>query len=197
MEEDILLRSTIFGQFLLNPLNTGALCASSTFLSKEITKHIGIEKAKSIVELGSGTGAVTRHIVDSVHNNTAFFAVELNPDIYNAFKTRFPKVKVYNRCASELPEIVKGEGLGHGVDIIISGLPWASFSDKLQDSLLDAVMQSLRPGGVFTTFAYLQGTILPTGIKFKHRLRKHFSEVHKSRVVWANIPPAFVYRCRK
>jgi phospholipid N-methyltransferase len=62
---------------------------------------------------------------------------------------------------------------------------------------LAAIVDVLPKGGYFTTFAYLQGTILPTGINFRKRLEKYFSSVEKSRVVWLNIPPAFVYRCKK
>jgi hypothetical protein len=52
-------------------------------------------------------------------------------------------------------------------------------------------------GGAFATFAYLQGTFLPAGRSFKKRLTKYFSKVVKSKVIWRNLPPAFVYRCWK
>ena len=63
--------------------------------------------------------------------------------------------------------------------------------------LLDATGHVLREGGQFVTFAYLQGLLLPAGQRFKRKLRDHFGQVETSRTVWANMPPAFVYRCRK
>jgi phosphatidylethanolamine/phosphatidyl-N-methylethanolamine N-methyltransferase len=81
--------------------------------------------------------------------------------------------------------------------VMISGLPWAAFPLALQEEVLDAVVAALRPGGRFTTFAYLQGTLLPAGRRFRRRLDEHFCEVRRSPVVWRNFPPAFVYRCRK
>ena len=98
--------------------------------------------------------------------------------------------------ASNLPRILSSLNLAHA-DVILSGLPWASFPDHLQEEILAAILEALPDGGYFTTFAYLQGTWLPTGIKFKHRLEKYFSHVEKSKIVWCNIPPAFAYRCRK
>ena len=81
-------------------------------------------------------------------------------------------------------EIAQEAGIG-------KGSIYYYFSSK------EAILEALPAGGYFTTFAYLQGTWLPTGIKFRRRLEKYFSHVEKSRIVWGNIPPAFAYRCRK
>jgi phospholipid N-methyltransferase len=81
------------------------------------------------------------------------------------------------------------------VDAIICGLPWASFPPSLQSDIMDAMLEVLVPGGQFATFAYWQGVILPAGLRFHRRLRGTFSSVHRSRTVWRNLPPAFVYRC--
>jgi phospholipid N-methyltransferase len=79
--------------------------------------------------------------------------------------------------------------------VVLSGLPWASFPEELQLKLMDAVCEALAPKGVFATFAYLQGTLLPAGKRFGKTLESRFSEVRKSPVVWRNLPPAFVYKC--
>jgi phospholipid N-methyltransferase len=190
------LKSTILGQFIRNPRSIGALCPSSAQLSKTITSEIEIEKAKSVVELGPGTGAITNSILKSIAPETNFFAVELNHNILAAFQKRFPKTKVYHESASNLHLLLEQEGLEY-VDVIVSGLPWAAFPDNLQNEIMQSVINSLRPGGVFTTFAYLQGTLLPTGQKFKKKLDRYFTTVSKSPVVWCNFPPAFCYRCIK
>jgi phosphatidylethanolamine/phosphatidyl-N-methylethanolamine N-methyltransferase len=190
------MKHTILGQFLAKPLSTGAVCSSSPGLSKLIVTDMGLESAKSVVELGPGTGAVTNFIIDNLAPGTAFFTVELNQDMYTAFTRKFPNIKTYNDCASNLPAIVHKEGLDK-VDVVLSGLPWASFSEDSQEEILSAVVEALPKGGLFATFAYLQGAILPTGQSFRKRLHRHFSSVEKTQVVWLNVPPAFVYRCRK
>ena len=80
---------------------------------------------------------------------------------------------------------------------MISGLPWANFTPKLQRSILCSVAEHIAPGGYFATFAYLQGLMFPTGQRFRKLLGEVFSEVQTSPVIWKNLPPAFVYRCRK
>lgn len=190
------MKPVVFKQFVKSPRTVGAVLPSSSFLCKTIVSDIGIESADSVVELGPGTGAATPHILNSITPEAKFFAVELDQEMLSVFTRRFPEVKVYNESASSLPQLLQQEGLTQ-VDAVISGLPWASFPCKLQEDILDAVIESMSPGGVFTTFAYIQGMLLPAAKKFKKRLHKYFSSVEKSRIVWRNVPPAFVYRCRK
>jgi len=83
------------------------------------------------------------------------------------------------------------------VDCIISGLPWSTFSEPLQVELLDEMMRVLRPGGCFVTFAYIHGLTLPPAKRFAHLLQRYFGSVSKSQVIWRNVPPALVYRCRR
>ena len=83
------------------------------------------------------------------------------------------------------------------LDAVVSGLPWAVFSDHQQDEYLDAMMQVLHPGGYFATFAYLPGMALPSARRFRRKLRDYFGEVRIDRTVWVNVPPAFVYQCRR
>ncbi len=58
-------------------------------------------------------------------------------------------------------------------------------------------MSVLKEQGQFATFAYLQELLLPAGLRFRRMLRHYFREVSTSRTVWKNLPPAFVYRCRR
>ena len=59
------------------------------------------------------------------------------------------------------------------------------------------MMAVLRPGGQFATFAYLQGLLLPAARRFRANLGRSFSQVERSPTAWTNLPPAFVYRCRR
>lgn len=190
------MKNTLLVQFLKRPLTTGAVCPSSISLAKMLVSGTDIEEADCVAELGPGTGAVTGTILNSMPQKGHFFAVELNSDVITAFHAKFPSVTVYNDSAANLPKLLNQEKIDL-LDVVISGLPWAIFPASLQEDILSAVLQSLKPGGYFTTFAYVQGVLLPSGMHFKKRLDRFFSQVEKSPVVWNNFPPAFVYRCRK
>ena len=177
-------------------MTTGAICSSSLGLSRMMTSDIGVENAGVVVELGPGTGAITRSILPKLKQNSDFFAVELNESVIPVFKERFPDCDIYHDSASNLPKLLRQRGK-KSADVILSGLPWASFPDPLQDELLSAILESLPESGSFATFAYLQGVVLPTGMKFRKKLHTFFRSVELSPVVWMNLPPAFVYRCHK
>ncbi len=188
--------SMIIKEFLRNPRATGAVLPSSGKLSQTIVSEIGLKTANRVVELGPGTGAITGHILKEINPDAQFMAVELNTKMYESFKKRYPSVKILNENAARLRALLYREGM-QDVDVVVSGLPWASFGAPLQRRLLLEIINSLSPRGIFTTFAYIQGLALPTARAFKRRLDKRFSTVQRTPIIWNNIPPAVVYRCRK
>ena len=190
------MNKTMFSQFIKRPMMTGALCASSPELAQMLTSTIHLETASAVAELGPGTGAVTGTILQKISPECKFFTVELNEEVLIEFQKLFPCVKVYHDSAANLADIIKRENIP-ALDCIISGLPWAIFPEKLQQDILCAIVNSLAPGGSFTTFAYLQSTLLPRGQFFCKLLKNFFEQVDRSPIVWKNLPPAFVYRCRK
>ena len=191
-----MIKSVMFKEFLRNPRITGAVLPSSRRLSSIITAEIGIKTARRVVELGPGTGAITSHILKEISPEAKFLAVELNTQICEEFRRRFAGVNVVNDSAANLRQILDREGFQEA-DIIISGLPWASFGAELQSSLLGEIIYSLAPRGIFTTFAYIQGLALPTAHLFRRNLENRFTAVSRTPIIWRNIPPAVVYRCRK
>lgn len=189
-------KQLFFKRFLANPGIIGALLPSSPALCREICSHINIESAEAIVELGPGTGVITDEILARINPQTKFVAIELDNKMYESLHKNRPYLNIVNDSAANLPAIMKNADIKQ-LNAIISGLPWAAFPEKLQTAILGAIVDSLCEGGYFTTFAYLQGLLLPAGQRFKKLLKASFKEVNISRVVWKNIPPAIVYRCKK
>ena len=187
--------STLFWEFLKHPARVGACCPSSRTLCREITSSIGLEKADMIAELGPGTGVITEAIRRKLKPGARFAAVELDEKLASGIEARFADVTVIRGCASQLEEMLSSRSLPRA-DVVISGLPFAIFPDELQEKILRGVVRSLAPGGVFATFTYVQGRILPAGIRFRRKLESAFPEVTTSPIVWSNMPPAFIYRCR-
>ena len=151
---------------------------------------------QAVVEYGPGTGSFTRAILEAKRRESRCFAIELEPAFVAILKRRFPGVVVHQDSVANVRALCDREGIEQ-VDAIISGLPWAAFPESLQTQFLDAAMSVLKPGGQFVTFAYLQGLLLPAGKRFRRMLQRYFAEVGTSGVVWFNLPPAFVYRCRR
>lgn len=185
-----------FMKFLSSPNTIGAIWPSSPGLCRAMISGINIEQLDSVIELGGGTGVITRCIADSVMPNAAVISIELDARLAADIQRNLPRITVVNDSAINLRQILDNYNLKNA-SAIVSGLPWAIFPDKLQTDILDAIMQNLAPDGFFTTFAYVQGTYLPAGRRFRKYLHQRFNSVETSPVIWRNLPPAFVYRCSK
>ena len=182
--------------FLRAPASTSAIVPSSPWLAERMIEDVRLDQAKVVVELGPGTGAFTRAIQKEIQPAATFLAVEIDPVFANHLKRRFPRVHIINDSAERLDQHL--QTLGHtSADCILSGLPWAGFSGEEQQCLLGAVFRALRPGGYLTTYAYNHVAWLPGGRRFRKLLQSTFSDVATTRTEWRNLPPAFVYRCRK
>jgi phospholipid N-methyltransferase len=182
--------------FLSNPQATGAIAASSPHLAELITSLADLASASVVVEFGPGTGVFTECILRKAARRTRFFAMEINPEFVRQTRQRCPAAVVHHDSAVHTLKYLQEIGETQ-CDRIISGLPWAGFPEALQNDLLGAIDTVLKPGGLFLTFAYVHGTCLPAGLRFRRKLQQHFTRVTRSRVVWRNLPPAFVYRAEK
>ncbi|WP_239090765.1 class I SAM-dependent methyltransferase [Asanoa iriomotensis] len=149
-----------------------------------------------VVELGAGTGAFTGPIQQRLGGRGRHIAVEINERFAVRLATRYPTVDVALADAAELEDILAARGLSHA-DVIVSGLPWAAFAESQQRDVLSAAVRSLAPDGVFTTFAYVHARWAPPARRLRDALENRFDEVVLGRTVWANLPPALVYHCRR
>lgn len=185
---------TFLKNFVRHPTQVGAIAPSSPALVRTMVDWFDWENARGVIEFGPGTGVFTEAVMKNLHRNAKFFAIERSPELATATRNRCPGVKVFEDSVTNVVDICRRESMKQ-VDAIVCGLPWASFSESLQTEIMDAMLEVLSPGGQFATFAYWQGVVLPAGMRFSHRLHNTFSSVERSRTVWRNLPPAFVYRC--
>ncbi|MEM9282815.1 MAG: methyltransferase domain-containing protein [Verrucomicrobiota bacterium] len=176
--------------------HVGAIAPSSKQLAGLMLDWMDWSQINHIVEFGPGTGVFTQAIHQRINEDTHFFAVERDPDLAKHTRQRCPEVEVVESCVSRLPELCLERSLER-IDAIVCGLPWAAFTTEMQNQCLSAVLDALPEGGYFATFAYWQGLALPAGIRFKRTLHESFSSVENSGTAWRNLPPAFVYQCRK
>lgn len=184
-------------QFIRHPSKVGAVMPSSNYLAEQMVKPIKLDKIKVIAEYGTGTGVFTKYIRDRIDiKKTIFFSFEMNEEMVKIARQNIPDVDIYQDSAEKLREYLKKYEVKHA-DAVVSGLPWAVFPDELQENIIYETVQGLKKGGIFTSFAYVHGLILPAARRFKEKLIKHFSEVSVSPIIWKNIPPAIVYCCKK
>jgi phosphatidylethanolamine/phosphatidyl-N-methylethanolamine N-methyltransferase len=182
---------SILNEFLRHPRLTGAVAASSPGLARMMTAGVGLERARTVVELGPGTGVFTDAILRRAGPGTRIVAIELNGHLAGRLAERYRRhaVEIVHGSAADLARLVPGP-----VDAVVSGLPWTVMAPAARLGILDAVAAALVPNGVFTTFAYAHAAWTPPGRRFAAELAARFAATGTSPLVWRNLPPAFVYR---
>ena len=183
-------------EFLRSPSTVGAIWPSSPARARAMVCASGVSGAERVLELGPGSGAFTGEILNSLRESARFLSIEKSPDLARTVAARFPQSRVIEGCATRLRIHLQEENFGKP-DAILSGLPWAAFPDALQSAILDEILGSLADGGVFSTFAYFGPHWLKAGRAFRKRLEASFCDVRRTPVVLSNLPPAFVYYCRR
>lgn len=201
-----------FREFIKHPTKVGAIVPSSEHLAEEMMRQAHVSECQYLAEFGAGTGVFTKKALKTLPEGSKFISIEQNEQLVKVLRHElseehnltpkpvwcnyYKKPPIYCDTVENLPKMMKEANIAH-LDSIISGLPWAAFGDDLQNRLLQVAIDSLKPGGYFVTFAYLQGLLLPAGQQFSKKIKQRFHSVKRSQIVWKNIPPAFVYCCRK
>lgn len=191
MNEHLLM----LGRFMRSPRTVGAIAPSSRALAEELVKGLDLSGPTNIVELGPGTGVVTRAIAEHLGPDAHALAIDIEPAFVAAIAKRFPRVEAVCGSAADLPALLRARGMFPAAHVI-SGLPFASLSADITTAILDAVTTSLQPGGTFTTFQYLNGYPTPLARSFRRAMSERMGGKPSRRVVWRNLPPAFVLTWR-
>src|SRR5262245_2074207 len=131
---------------------TGALMPSSRFLARALASPLSLPRLPGrILEVGPGTGSVTREIIRRLRPGDQLDAVELNEHFVERLKlalTRDPQyypLRHQVRVIHSPVQALEGEGL---YDHIISGLPLNNFPVGLVRDIFRAYTRLLKPGGV-------------------------------------------------
>jgi phosphatidylethanolamine/phosphatidyl-N-methylethanolamine N-methyltransferase len=187
---------SFFLEFVRDPMTVGAVAPSGPALARVATAAVPSTGSPVVVELGPGTGSFTEVIQRRLAGRGRHIAVEVNAGFARKLAALHPEVDVVHADAADLATVLAHQGLCQA-DVVVSGLPWAAFSEKQQRDVLSSVVANLSPNGVFTTFAYVHTRWAPSARRLLRSMRWRFDEVVITRTVWANLPPALVYYCRR
>jgi phosphatidylethanolamine/phosphatidyl-N-methylethanolamine N-methyltransferase len=163
-----------------HPAATGAILPSSKYLAKTMASYIPLVQDSFIVELGAGTGVITKALLDHGIAAKRIIAIEYVPELVNNLKKRFPDITIIEGNALHLTQLLKD--FPYLTECIISGLPLRSLSDEVRVGILKQIPTLLPKQGRYIQFTYditSRQDIYP----------KNYHLIH-SKIVWFNIPPA-------
>jgi phosphatidylethanolamine/phosphatidyl-N-methylethanolamine N-methyltransferase len=202
-----------FREFLRNHYTTGAVLPSGRALAGALARFVAEpgEGRRRILEVGPGTGAVTRRIVDVLRPADLLDLVELNDSFVRRLEDRFQNERRFQSVADRTRILhcpVEELPLESTYDLIISGLPLNNFSADLVEKILHIFLELLTPGGTLSFFEYIamrKMKALVSGAEERRRLRgvrgamQNVLKIHEFRreAVLLNVPPAWVHHVRR
>ena len=200
-----------FREFRQTFQTTGAVLPSGRFLARSLTSFVAAPgQSRRVLEVGPGTGAVTREIVRVLGPADQFDLVELNDRFVERLRQRFIEEPDFQQVADRsrvLHQGVETLPADQPYDLIVSGLPLNNFSVELVQTILTSLRRLLKPGGTLSFFEYIairhaKGIVSPK--QDRERLRGITQALNELLVpheirrdwIWLNVPPAWVHHVR-
>lgn len=175
-------------RWLAHPLKVGAVLPSSPALARLIARHIKLGPDEALVELGAGTGSVTKALVEAGIPKDRLFVIEIDADMCNFLRKQQPQVQVIHGDASRLSDLIPARWHGK-IPTIISGIPMLNLSLDVQQRLTKVWFNVMKPGGNMLQFTYSLVSPLPEsklGLKGRRK-----------GIAFLNVPPACVWSYEK
>jgi len=173
-----------FRRWLTNPRQMGSVVPSSAALCARIVRQTRCAPDEAVLELGAGTGVVSRALLASGVPADRLFVVEIAPSMAAHLRRVLPGARVIEGDASRLMELVPADWHGR-IGTVICGIPLVLLPFAEQRRFI-AAMQAVAPGRGFLHFSYCATSPISTR---RHRLAGR-------REAWTplNFPPASVWR---
>jgi phosphatidylethanolamine/phosphatidyl-N-methylethanolamine N-methyltransferase len=201
-----------FREFIRNYHTTGAILPSGRQLAGALARYVAQSSTsgRRILEVGPGTGAVTRRIIAAMQPGDTIDLVELNESFVRQLEQHFQNDSHFQTVASRSRIInspVQDLPVEKPYDLIVSGLPLNNFSVELVESILDKLLQLLKSGGTLSFFEYIavrRARAIVSGKADRQRLRGIGRAMHavldkheiRRDAIFFNVPPAWVHHVR-
>jgi phosphatidylethanolamine/phosphatidyl-N-methylethanolamine N-methyltransferase len=149
---------------------------------------IGAPSQGLIIELGPGTGPVTRALIERGLDRGRLVLVEYDPGFCRMLERRFEGVCVIQGDAYDLPRTLAP--LAGQPIAVVSSLPLLNQPSFRREKLITEAFALTGPSGVFVQFTY--GLLSP----IPREVCANRYSAHRSRPILLNLPPAFVWTYR-
>ncbi len=175
-----------FKRWLANPLQMGSVIPSSPSLCRRIAALVSRAEDEVVVELGAGTGVVSRALLAAGVPAERLVVVEIVPQMADHLREVLPGVTVLTGDAFELARALPARWHGK-VGTAICGIPLVLLPLEKQRQFVEAV-EAVAPGRGFLLYTYCITSPLPY----------RDLALEAKRMAWTplNFPPASVWRYR-
>lgn len=170
-----------FKGWIDGPKTVGAICPTSSITAKRMASVADPSSGLPVLELGPGTGIITKAILERGIAPEKLVSIEFSTDFYQHLVKAYPGVHFINGDAFDLDHTL-GALRGQKFDSIISAIPLLSFPMDRRIALVESALDRLPAGRPFMQITY--GPVSPVIAKPDRYRIKHYDFIVR------NIPPA-------
>jgi len=177
-----------FRHWLRHPLAIGAILPSSDAVVRAMAKGVPFARPGAILELGGGTGVVTRGLLEAGCPPERLIVVEREPALAEVLRRRFAEVRVIEGDACAIGTLLAGLGVRQ-LAAVISSLPIKWFPLENQRAVVEPCFELLGEGGMFLQLT--NALVSPLAMR---SLGLRGTEVAR---VWSQFPPVQIWRYQR
>lgn len=169
---------------------TGAIAPSSKFLAKDLVtqlkKNVSCNNCPSlnILELGPGTGPLTKEIARQLRPQDQLDIVEIHKKFYQIVKSKYrqPNIQAFH---TDILEFTPNKQY----DYIFSSLPYENMPKEISKKIWRKKLELCTPSAYICYFKYVKFR------KFKCDFEEQIVEKYSrnKKIVLLNLPPAKIY----
>ncbi|GAC1344643.1 MAG: rRNA adenine N-6-methyltransferase family protein [Acetobacteraceae bacterium] len=171
-------------RWVANPLQMGSVVPSSPALCRRVAAHVRRAPDEWVIELGAGTGVVSKALLASGVPAERLTLVEIVPDLATHLRDTLAGVEVIEGDARALVDLIPRGRQGR-VGTVICGIPLVLLPLAQQRQLVMA-MAAVAPGRGFLHYSYCVTSPLPSRKLGLQALREAWTPL--------NLPPGSVWR---
>lgn len=170
-----------FKGWMDGPKSVGAICPTSSVTARRMASIITPSSGLPVLELGPGTGVITKAILESGISPSGLVSIEYSTDFFQHLTRSYPGVNFINGDAFDLGKTL-GELRDQTFDCVISAIPLLSFPMERRIALIEDLLDRVPAGRPVMQITY--GPISPVIARPERYRIKHYDFVVR------NIPPA-------
>jgi phosphatidylethanolamine/phosphatidyl-N-methylethanolamine N-methyltransferase len=181
-------------RWLRRPLAMGAVVPSGRLLAEALAQTtLSVIQGRDghVIELGAGTGEVTKALLAAGIPGERLALVERDPELAAFLRRHFRGPRIIEGDAARLSRLLGTHRIDK-VAAIVSGLPLLSLPTEVVNGIVNSVFETLPRGAALVQFTYGAAPPVPRNLRASLRLVGA-----RGRRIWRNVPPAVIWTFRR
>ncbi|MBX9464907.1 MAG: methyltransferase domain-containing protein [Aquamicrobium sp.] len=169
-----------FKGWIDKPRAVGSIVPTSSVTARKMATVVNPESGLPVLELGPGTGVITKAILEAGVKPENLWSIEYSPDFVEHLRLNYPGVNVIQGDAFDLDKTL-GDKRDTVFDSVISGVPLLNFPVAQRIAYVESLLDRIPAGRPIVQLTYGPLSPVPPG-------KGNYTVAHFDFII-RNLPP--------